>query len=322
MTIQRRQFLRLAVCAGAFPTLSRMASALDYPTRPVRIIVRFPAGGADDIVARLIGQWLSEQLGQPFLVENRPGASGNIATEAVVRAPADGYTLLLASAANAVVYEKLNFTFLSDITSVAGILRTAFVVVVNPTVPAKTIPEFIAYAKASPGKISMASPGLGTPNHMAGELFKMMTGLDMQQVPYRGGAPAVADLVGGHAQIMFAVMADAIEYIRAGKLRALAVTTATRSEALPDIPTVADFLPGYESSYWSGIAAPKNTPVDIVEKLNKEINRALADPTIKRRLADLGASVFSGSPADFGRLIADDTDKWAKVIQVAGIKVE
>jgi tripartite-type tricarboxylate transporter receptor subunit TctC len=322
MTIQRRRFLRLALGTGALYPLSRTASALDYPTRPVRIVVRFPAGGADDIVARVIGQWLSEHLRQPYLVENRPGASGNIATEAVVRAPADGYTLLLASAANAVVYEKLNFIFLSDITSVAGILRTALVVVVNPTVPANTISEFIAYAKANPGKISMASPGLGTPNHMAGELFKMMTGVDMQQVPYRSGAPAVADLVGGQEGIMFAVMADAIEYIRAGKLRALAVTTATRSEALPDIPTLAEFLPGYEASYWAGIAAPKNTPVDIIEKLNKEINRALADPTIKRRLADLGASVFSGSPSDFGRIIADDTEKWAKVIRVAGIKVE
>jgi tripartite-type tricarboxylate transporter receptor subunit TctC len=320
MTIQRRQFFRAVLSTGAFYSLSGMASALDYPARPVRIIVRFQAGGADDIVARLIGQWLSEHLRQPYLVENRPGASGNIATEAVARAPADGYTLLLASAANAVVYEKLNFVFLSDLTSVAGILRTALVVVVNPTVSAETIPEFIAYAKAHPGKISMASPGLGTPNHMAGELFKMMTGVDMQQVPYRGGAPAVADLVGGQEGIMFAVMADAIEHIRAGKLRALAVTTETRSEALPDIPTLADFLPGYEASYWAGIAAPKNTPLDIVEKLNKEINRALADPTIRTRLADLGASVFSGSPADFGRVIADDTEKWAKVITLAGIK--
>jgi tripartite-type tricarboxylate transporter receptor subunit TctC len=237
-----------------------------------------------------------------------------------VRAPADGYTLLLASAANAVVYEKLNFNFLSDIAPVAGIHRSALVAVVNPTVPTRTIPEFIAYANANPGKISMASPGFGTPNHMAGELFKTMTGVDMQQVQYRGGAPAVADLVGGQVEIMFAVMGDAIEYIRAGKLRPLAVTTATGSDALPDIPTVADFLPGFEASFWAGIAAPKNTPVDIVETLNKEINRALADPTIKRRLADLGASVFSGSPADFGRLIADDTEKWAKVM--AGIKAD
>ncbi len=322
MTIQRRQFLSLALGAGALPAVSRMASALDYPTRPVRIIVRFPAGGADDIFARLIGQWLSEQLRQSYLIENRPGAGGNIATEAVVRAPADGYTLLLASSSNAIVYEKLNFTFLSDITPVAGIVRTPLVVVINPAVPATTIPEFIAYAKSNRGKISMASAGVGTPNHMAGELFKMMTGVNMQHVPYRGGAPAVADLVGGQVEIMFAVMPDAIEHIRAGKLRALAVTTATRSQALPDIPTVADFLPGFESSYWSGIGAPKNTPADIVEKLNKQISAALTDPKIKARAADLVASVLSGSPADFGRLIADDTEKWAKVIQVAGIKVE
>jgi tripartite-type tricarboxylate transporter receptor subunit TctC len=315
MTIKRRQFLRLALGAGALPSLSCMASALDYPTRPVRIIVRFQAGGADDIVARVIGQWLSEHLRQAYLVENRPGASGNIATEAAVRASADGYTLLLASAANAVVYEKLNFIFLNDIAPVAGIHRSALVVVVNPTVPTSTIPEFIAYAKAN-------SPGFGTPNQMAGELFKMMTGVDMQQVQYRGGAPAVADLVGGQVEIMFAVMGDAIEYIRAGKLRPLAVTTKTRSETLPDIPTVADFLPGFEASYWAGVAAPKNTPVEIVETLNKEINRALADPTIKRHLGDLGASVFSGSPADFGRLIADDTERWTKVIKLANIKVD
>ena len=322
MTIQRRQFLRLALGAGALSSLSRTALALNYPTRPVHIIVRFPAGGADDVVARLIGQWLSDHLGQPYLVENRSGASGNIATEAVARSPADGYTLLLSSAANAVVYEKLNFNFLSDIIPIGGIYRAPFVVVVNPTVPAQTIPEFIAYGKANPGKISVASPGFGTPNHMAGELFKMTTGVDMQQVQYRGGAPAVTDLVGGHAEIMFAVMPDAIEYIRAGRLRALAVTTASRSEALPDIPTIADFLPGFEASYWAGIAGPKNTPLDIVEKLNQEINRALADPTIKKRLADLGASVFSGSPADFGRLIADDTEKWARVTRAADIKAE
>jgi tripartite-type tricarboxylate transporter receptor subunit TctC len=322
MTIKRRQFLRLALGAGALPSLSCMASALDYPTRPVRIIVRFQAGGADDIVARVIGQWLSEHLRQAYLVENRPGASGNIATEAAVRASADGYTLLLASAANAVVYEKLNFIFLNDIAPVAGIHRSALVVVVNPTVPTSTIPEFIAYAKANPGKISMASPGFGTPNQMAGELFKMMTGVDVQQVQYRGGAPAVADLVGGQVEIMFAVMGDAIEYIRAGKLRPLAVTTKTRSETLPDIPTVADFLPGFEASYWAGVAAPKNTPVEIVETLNKEINRALADPTIKRHLGDLGASVFSGSSADFGRLIADDSERWTKVIKLTGIKVD
>jgi tripartite-type tricarboxylate transporter receptor subunit TctC len=322
MTIKRRQFLRLALGAGALPSLSCMASALDYPTRPVRIIVRFQSGGADDIVARVIGQWLSEHLRQAYLVENRPGASGNIATEAAVRASADGYTLLLASAANAVVHEKLNFIFLNDIAPVARIHRSALVVVVNPTVPTSTIPEFIAYAKANPGKISMASPGFGTPNQMAGELFKMMTGIDMQQVQYRGGAPAVADLVGGQVEIMFPVMGDAIEYIRAGKLRPLAVTTKTRSETLPDIPTVADFLPGFEASYWAGVAAPKNTPVEIVETLNKEINRALADPTIKRHLGDLGASVFSGSPADFGRLIADDTERWTKVIKLTNIKVD
>jgi tripartite-type tricarboxylate transporter receptor subunit TctC len=325
MRIPRRRFLQLAAGAAALPAVSRTAKAQAYPTRPVRIIVGFAAGGTNDILARLIGQWLSDKLGQPYIVEDRPGAGGNIAAEAVVRSRADGYTLYLASPSdtvNATLYDKLNFSFARDIAPVASIMRTPLVVVVNPSVPARTVSELIAYAKANPGKLNMGSAGNGTSPHVAGEMFKMMTGVDMQHVPYRGGAPAVSDLIGGQVQVMFAVMSDCIEHVRAGRLRDLAVTTATPSEALPGIPTVADVLPGYESSYWVGIGAPKNTPVDIVEKLNKEINRALADPTIKARLADLGASVLSGSPADFGKLIADETEKWGKVVRAANIRAE
>ena len=321
----RRNFLRLAAGAAALPAVSRFAWAQTYPTRPVRIIVGFAPAGAGDIVARLMGQWLSERLGQPFVVENRPGANGNIAAQAGVRAPADGYTLLMvssANAANAALYDKLSFNFLRDIAPVAGIIRTPYVMAVNPTVPAETIPEFIAYAKANPGKISMASVGVGSGTHLAGEWFKMMTGVNLVHVPYRGGGPAFNDLLGGQVQVMFPTTVGSIGYIRAGRLRALAVTTATRSEALPDIPTVGEFLPGYEASASYGIGAPKNTPAEIVDKLNEAINAGLADPTIKARLADLGGVPMPMSPAEFGKLIADETEKWAKVIRAANIKAE
>ena len=307
------------------PTVSRGARAQAYPTRSVRIVVGFAAGGGTDIVARLIGQWLSERLGQSFVIENRPGAGSNIATEAVVRAPADGYTLLFVTAANAInttLYEKLNFNFLRDIAPIASIIRLPFVMVVNPAVPAKTVPEFIAYAKANPGKLTMASGGIGATTHLAGELFKVMTGVDMVHVPYRGLAASLTDLLGGQVQVTFASMASSIEYIRAGKLRALAVTTATRSEMLPDVPTVGQFVPGYEASTWSGVGAPKATPAEIVEKLNKEINAALADHKIKARLADLGSTPLVGSATDFGKLIADETEKWGNVIRALNIKAE
>jgi tripartite-type tricarboxylate transporter receptor subunit TctC len=325
MKILRRQFPQLAAGAAALPTVSRIAWAQAYPTRSVRMIVPWPAGGSADILARLMGQWLSVRLAQPFLVESRPGATGNIGTEAVVRAPADGYTLLLATTTNVVnatVYDKLNFNFTRDIVPVAGVMSTSHVMVVHPSVPARTIPEFIAYARANPGKINMASPGNGSNNHVTGELFKMRTGVNMVHVPYRGGAPAVADLVGGQVQVMFAVMLEALEYIRDGKLRGLAVTTAARSELLPDIPTVADFLPGFEASFWIGIGAPKNTPAEIVNKLNKEINAGLADPGIKTRLADLGGTALPGSPAEFGKFIADETEKWGKVARAANIRAD
>ena len=325
MKLPRRQFLHLAAGAAALPAVSRIAWAQAYPSRPVRIIVASGPGGAPDIVARLMGQWLSERLGQQFVIENRPGGGSNIGTEAVVRAPPDGYTLLLASSTNAInatLYEKLNFNFIRDIAPVAGIVRLPLVMVVNPSVPAKTVPEFIAYAKANPGKINMASPGIGTPPHVAGELFKMMAGRQhgSRAVSRRGtraDRPARrtgASLVRQHV--------TAIEHIRAGKLRALAVTTATRSEGLPDIPTVGDFVPGYEASVVLGLGAPKNTPAEIIDKLNKEINAALADPKIKARLADLGGTVLAGSPADFGKLIAEETEKWGKVIRAANIKPE
>jgi tripartite-type tricarboxylate transporter receptor subunit TctC len=324
MKLPRRQFLHLAAGVVPLPTVSRIAWAQAYPTRPVRIIVPAPAGGSSDILARLMGQWLSERLAQPFLVESRPGATGNIGTEAVVRAPADGYTLLLANTTNAInaaVYDKLNFNFIRDIVPVAGVMSTSHVMVVYPSVPAKTIPEFIAYARSNPAKVTMASAGIGSNGHITGEMFKMRTGVNMLHVPYRGGAPAVADLVGGQVQVMFAVMLEALEYIRDGKVRALAVTTAARSELLPDIPTVADFLPGFEASFWVGIGAPKNTPAGMVEKLNKEIIAGLADPRIRARLADLGGTPLPGSPAEFGKFIADETEKWGKVARAANIKV-
>jgi tripartite-type tricarboxylate transporter receptor subunit TctC len=325
MKLPRRAFLHLAAGAAALPAVSRLAWAQAYPTRPVRIIVGAAPSGSFDIMARLIGQRLSEQLGQPFVIDNRPGAVGNIATEAVVRSPADGYTLLLVGAPhaiNATLYDKLNFNFIRDIAPVAGIIREPLVMAVNPSVPARTVPEFIAYAKANPAKISMASAGNGTPSHVSGELFKMMAGVNMVHVPYRGGGPALPDLLAGQVQVMFPSMSSSIEYVRTGKLRALAVTTATRSDALPQVSTVSDFVPGFEATLWTGIGAPKNTPADIVDKLNREINAGLADPTIKARLADLGGTPLVGSPADFGKLIADETEKWAKVIKSAGIKPE
>jgi tripartite-type tricarboxylate transporter receptor subunit TctC len=300
-----------------------MATAQTYPTRPVRLIIGYPPGGSADITARLLGQWLSERLGQPFVIESRPGASTNIATEAVVRAPPDGYTLLLvapANAINATLYEKLNFNFISDIAPVAGIIRFPNVMVVNPLVPAKTVPEFIAYAKANPGRLNMASSGNGSTIHVSGELFKMMTGVNMVHVPYRGGAPALTDMISGQVQVMFDNVPTSIEFIRAGKLRALAVTTATRSEVLPDLPTVADFVPGYEASAWYGVGVPKGTPDDIIDKLNTEINAILAEPKAKARLADLGASLLAGSPADFGKLVAHETEKWGKVVKFSGAK--
>jgi tripartite-type tricarboxylate transporter receptor subunit TctC len=325
MKLPRRTFLHLAAGAAALPAVSRIARAQTYPTRPVRIIVGFAAGGPTDLYARLIGQWLAERLGRPFLIENRPGAGGNIATESVVNAAADGYTLLLVAAANtinATLYDNLNYTFIRDIAPVAGILRTFYVMEVNPSVPAKTVPEFIAYAKANPGKVNMASAGSGTPQHVAGELFNMMAGVNMLHVPYRGAAPALTDLLGGQVQVMFDNLTSSIEHIRTGKLRALAVTTAVRSEALLDVPTVGDFLPGFEASGLYGLGAPKATPAAIIERLNQEINAGLADPKIKARLADLGGTMLPGSPADFGKLIAEETEKWAKVVKFAGIKPE
>jgi tripartite-type tricarboxylate transporter receptor subunit TctC len=325
MKLPRRRFLQLAAGAAALPAVSHVARAQAYPSRPVRIIVGFTAGSASDIGARLIGQWLSDHLGQQFVVENRPGGGSNIATEATMKAPPDGHTLLLATSANAInatLYDKLNFDFISDNTPVAGLIRFPNVVVVNPSVPTKTVIEFIAYAKTNPGKINMASPGNGTPPHVAGELFKMMAGIDMVHVPYRGGPPALTDLLAGQVQVYFAPTSSAIEYIRTGKLRALAVTTTMRQEVLPDLPTVDSFVPGYEASTWFGISAPKNTPGEIVEKLNKEINAAVTDPRIKAQIANLGGTVLPGSPADFGKLLADETEKWGKVVKFAGIKPE
>jgi tripartite-type tricarboxylate transporter receptor subunit TctC len=323
MKLPRRTFLHLAAGAAALPAASRFAWAQIYPTKPVRILVGFAPGGGVDIIARLMGQWLSERLSQPFLIENRPGAGSNIATEAVVRAPADGYTLLLVTAANAInatLYEKLSFNLSRDIAPVAGIIVVPNVMVVNPSVPAKTVPEFIAYSKTNPGKINMASGPIGGSSHVSGELFKMMTGTNMLLVSYRGTAPALTDLLGGQVQVLFNSPTGSIEYIKAGALRALAVTTATRAEALPDIPTVGEFVPGYEASQWYGVGVPKDTPTEIVNKLNKEINAGLADAKMKARLADLGGTVLPGSPADFGKLIAEETEKWAKVIKFAGIK--
>jgi len=321
----RRRFLHLVAAATALPAMPRVARAQAYPTRPVRMIVGISAGDSADILARLIASWLSEGLGQQFIVENRPGAGGNIGTEAVVKSAPDGHTLLLVgpnNAINATLYDKLNFNFIRDIVPIASISRGPNVIVVNPSVPAQTVPELIAYAKANPAKLNMASPGNGTPPHVAGELFKMMTGVNMVHVPYRGGAPALTDLLGGQVQVMFPATVASIEYIRGGKLRALAVTTATRSEALPDIPTVDEFVVGYEASSWNGIGAPKGTPAEVINKLNKEINTALADTKMKARLADLGRTVLPGSSADFGKLIADETEKWGKVIRAANIKPE
>jgi tripartite-type tricarboxylate transporter receptor subunit TctC len=321
----RRTFLQLAAGAAALPAVTRIARAQAYPTRPVRVIVGFAPGGPVDIIARLISQWLSERLAQQFIVENRPGAGSNIGTEAVVRAPADGYTLLLITSTNAInttLYDKLNFNFIRDIEPVASLLRTTHVMAVHPSVPAKTVPEFIDYAKANPGKINMASGGIGSAPHIYGELFKTMTGVDLVQVHYRGAGPALVDLLAGQVQIIFVNTAASIEYIRAGRLRALAVTTETRSEALPDVPTVGEFLPGYEASGWNGVGVPKGTPAEIIDKLNREINTALADPKIKARLADLGAIVFANTPAEFGKFIADETEKWGKVVKFANIKAD
>jgi tripartite-type tricarboxylate transporter receptor subunit TctC len=323
MKLRRRQFLHLAAGAAALSAVSRVARAQTYPTRPVRLVVGSSAGLGADIVARLIGQWLSERLGQPFIIENKPGAATNIATEAVVKAVPDGYTLLLVlppNTINATLYDQLNHNFIRDIEPVASIEREPYVVLVHASVTARTIPELIAYAKTDPRKVNMASAGNGTGSHVSGELFKMMTGIDMVHVPYRGGGPALTDLLGGHVQVYFAPMSTCIESVRAGKVRALAVTTATRSDALPGIPTVSEFLPGYETSFWGGIGVPKKTPADIVDKLNEEINTALVDPKMKTRIADLGGTVLPGSPADFGNLIAAETEKWAKVVKFAGIK--
>jgi tripartite-type tricarboxylate transporter receptor subunit TctC len=325
MKLPRRTFLHAAAGAAALPIISRVARAQTYPTRPVRLIVGFTPGSAPDIVARLMGQWLSERLGQQFLVENRGGAGGNIGTEVVVRAPADGYTLLLVGAPNAInttLYDKLSFNFLRDIAPVAGIIRERIVMVVHPSFPPKTVPEFIAYAKANPGKVTMASPGNGSSPHVSGELFKMMAGIDMTHVPYRGGGQVMTDLIAGQVQVSFIGLSVAIEHIRSGKLRALAVTAATRSDVLPDIPTVGDFVPDYEASAFFGVGAPRNTPAEIIDKLNKEINAGLSDPDLTRRLGEGGGMVLAGSPADFGKFIADETEKWANVIKFAGIKPE
>jgi tripartite-type tricarboxylate transporter receptor subunit TctC len=325
MKLPRRTFLHLAGGAAALPTLPRFAWAEAYPTRPVRLIVPLAPAGASDITARLIGQSLSERLGQQFVIDNRPGGGGNIGTEVVVRSPADGYTLLLVgslNAVNATFYDKLNYNFIRDIAPVASIIRTPFAMAVNPTVPAKTVPEFISYAKTSPGKINYASAGTGTATHLTGELFKMMAGVDMVHVPYRGGGPAFNDLLAGQVQAMFPTTVSSMGYIRDGRLRALAVTAATRSEVLPGIPTVGEFVPGYETSQWYGVGVPTNTPTEIVDKLNKEINAGLADPKIKARLADLGGTVLAGSPADFGKLIAEETEKWGKVVKFTGIKAD
>jgi tripartite-type tricarboxylate transporter receptor subunit TctC len=323
MKLPRRKFLHLAAGAAALPAMSRVASALDYPSRPVRFVVGFPAGSATDIVARLIAQSLSGQLGQQFIVDDRPGAGSNLAAEIVVRAEPDGYTLLQVASPNAInatLYDNLGFNFIRDIAPVAGVMRYPYVMVINPSLPAKTVAEFIAYAKANPAKINMASAGNGTAPHVFGELFMMMTGVSMLHVAYRGSY--FSDLIGGQVQVVFSPLPSTIGYIRAGTLRPLAVTTAMRSEALPDIPTVGDFVAGYEASSWQGVGAPRNTPAAIIDKLNSEINAVIADPRMKARLGDLGGTVLSGSPAEFGKLIADETEKWAKVIKAANIKVD
>ena len=321
MKVPRRRFLHLAAGAVALPAISRDAWSQAYPTRPVRIVVGLSAGGSVDIVMRLMSQWLSERLGQQFIVENRPGAASNIATEAVVRSPPDGYTLLVVLAANAInasLYEKLNFNLIRDIALIAGMVRVANVMEVNPSVPARTVPEFIAYAKANPGKLSFASSGKGTSAHVVGELFKMMAGIDLVHVPYRGGAPALIDLLGGQVHVMFDTIPQSIEYIKDGKLRALAVTTATRSEALPDVPTMGEFVPGLEAGSWWGVGAPTNTPLEIIDRLNLEINAGLADPKIKKRLAELGTTPLLFTPAQFGTFVEAETEKWAKVVRFSG----
>ncbi len=323
MKLERREFLKFAGLAVATPAISRAARAEAYPTKPVRFIHGYAPGGSADITARLIGQWLSDQLGQPFIVESRPGAGSNIGTEAVVHAAPDGYTILLvapANAINATLYERLPYDFMQDIAPVAGLIRFPNVMEVNPSVPVKTVPEFIAYAKANPGRINMASSGNGSTIHMSGELFKMMTGITMVHVPYRGAAPALADMIGGQVQVMFDNVPSSLEHVRSGKLRALAVTTAKRADVLPDLPTVGDFVPGYESSAWYGVGAPRNTPRDIIERLNREINAGLADSKLKARFADLSAAVIPGSPEEFGKLIADETEKWGKVVKFSGAK--
>jgi tripartite-type tricarboxylate transporter receptor subunit TctC len=325
MKLQRRQFLQLAAGAAALPVTSGVASAQTYPARPVRLVIGYTPGGSADLTARLMGQWLSERLGQSFVIENRPGGGTNIATEAVVRAAPDGYTLMLvapANAVNATLYEKLNFDFLRDIEPVAGIIRFPNVVVIHPSLPIHSIPELIAYAKANPGKLNMASSGNGSTIHMSGELFKMMTGINMVHVPYRGGAPALTDMLAGQVQVMFDNIPTCAEHVRSGKLRGLAVTSTTRSEVLPDLPVVADFLPGYEASAWYGIGAPKGTPPEIIERLNKGVNEILADPKAKARFAELGAFLLPGSALDFGKLLANETDKWGKVVKFAGAKVD
>jgi tripartite-type tricarboxylate transporter receptor subunit TctC len=322
--MKRRRFLHILAGAGALPALPRLARAQAYPSRPVRIVVGFAPGGPNDITARLIAQWLTEKLGQPFIVDNRPGASGNIATEAVVKAPPDGHTLLtvpLSSAVNATLYEgTLNFTFLRDIAPVATISRNIFVMEVHPSVPVRTGPELIAYAKANPGKLNMGSPGSGTGPHMASELFKMMTGVTMVHVPYRGSGPMLIDFLAGQVQFAFDGIASSIEHVKAGRLRALGISQTTRLEALPDVPTVAEFVPGYEAVGWTGLGAPHGTPPEIIEKLNREIGVALADPRIKDRLAALGNSALALSPAAFGKLLAVETEKWGKVVRFAGLK--
>ena len=323
MKLARRRFLHMAAGAAALPITARIALALDYPARPVRIIVGFAPAGGTDIMARLMGQWLSEQLGQQFVIENRPGAASNIGTDMVVNAPPDGYTLLVATfvnAVNATLYDKLNFNFIRDIAPVASIAREPFAIEVHPSVPVKTVPEFVAYAKANPGKINMASAGIGNTTHVAGELFMMLTGTKFTHVPYCGGAPAVADLIGGQVQVYFDGISGSLEHVRSGKLRALGVTTAQRADVLPNVPSIAEFVPGYEAGGWYGIGVPKNVPAEVVDRLNREINAGLADPKLKTRLADLGYVTFGGSSAEFRNLISQEIDKWARVLKFAGIK--
>jgi tripartite-type tricarboxylate transporter receptor subunit TctC len=325
MNLPRRHFLQLAGAAATAPALSRRALALDYPTRPVRIVVGFAAGGPTDIAARLIGQWLSERLGQQFIIENRPGATGNIGAEAVVNAPPDGYTLLQVatnSAINATLYDKLSFNLLRDIAPVASVMRVPNIMEVNPSFPAATVPEFIAYAKAHPGKINFASGGNGTSQHVSGELFAMMADVKMIHVPYRGSGPALSDLIGGHLDVMFDAASSSMAYIRSGNLRPLGVTTAARIETLPDVPAISEFVPGYEATGWQGIGAPRNTPVEIIDRLNQAINAGLADPKLKSRIADLGGTADAGSPAAFGKFIADETEKWGKVVKFSGAKAD